>query len=437
MSLKDNLLATFPQLNSANETEVLKDLRKNAIKNFENIGFPTRKEEAWKFTSLNPVLKEDYKILFDESKIDEEKIKSYYVEGADTYKMVFVNGKTHEGLSTITETEEYAILPLSVAKQHTDYNALVNKHFGTIAEDSSMANLNTAMHTDGLFVYVKRSKVVSKPIELLYFAYADGEAAMLQPRNLIIVEDNAQVQIIERHQSLTENPVLTNVVSEIYNSKDALVDWYKIQADTEHASLVDGTYFYQEERTEPSVHTFSLGGRITRNNLEFYQHGERSNSILKGVTILEGREHVDHYTKVHHTQPDCESHQDYKGIYGGRSNGVFNGKIYVDKIAQRLDAYQQNNNIIVDDGATVNTKPQLEIFADDVRCSHGCTIGRMPEEAVFYLRSRGIPEKEANALLMYAFANTVLESVKIPALQLQVNNMIAAKLGVDLDVDFE
>jgi len=184
-----------------------------------------------------------------------------------------------------------------------------------------------------------------------------------------------------------------------------------------------------------SVHTFSFGGKLTRNNLNFYQDGQGINSTLKGVTILNNKQHVDHHTLVHHQQPNCESHQDYKGIYNDRSTGVFNGKIIVDEIAQKTNAFQQNNNIVISDNAAINTKPQLEIFADDVRCSHGCTIGQLDPEAMFYLQTRGIPEKEAGALLMYAFANNVLESVRIPQLKARITKLIANKLGVRLGFD--
>ena len=198
------------------------------------------------------------------------------------------------------------------------------------------------------------------------------------------------------------------------------------------ASLIDNTYIKQERDSVCSVHTFSFGGKLIRNNLNFYQYGEHCNSILKGVTILEEKQHVDHNTLVHHIAPNCESHQDYKGIFDDNSTGVFNGKILVEKDAQKLDAFQQNNNILISDKATINSKPQLEIFADDVRCSHGCTIGQLDDEAMFYLRSRGIGEKEARALLMYAFANNVLESVKIPELKKRINKLIANKIGVSL-----
>ena len=260
-------------------------------------------------------------------------------------------------------------------------------------------------------------------------------ALLLQPRNLVVAEENAEMQIIERHQSLTSNDILTNSVTEIFAAKDAIVDYYKVQNDAKTATLIDNTYIAQKDSSVVSVHTFSFGGKLIRNNLNFYQHGERIDSILKGVTILAEKQHVDHHTLVHHIEPNCESHQDYKGIYGEKSTGVFNGKIIVDKIAQKTNAFQQNNNILISDKASVNTKPQLEIFADDVKCSHGCTIGQLDEDALFYLQSRGIPKKEAAALLMYAFANNVLESVRIPELKARINKLIANKLGVNLGFD--
>ena len=273
---------------------------------------------------------------------------------------------------------------------------------------------------------------VEKPIQIINFTTGSEAATMLQPRNLIVVGENSQVQIIERHQSLTSNPVLSNVVTEIFADKASNVDYYKIQNDEITASLVDNSYIEQQSNSVVSVHTFSFGGNITRNNLNFYQKGEHIDSILKGITIIEGKQHVDHHTLVHHITPNCESHQDYKGIYDERSTGVFNGKVIVEKEAQKTNAFQANNNILISDKASINTKPQLEIFADDVRCSHGCTIGQLDESALFYLRSRGIPLKEARALLMYAFANTVLESVKIPQLKERITKQIASKLGVNV-----
>src|SRR5690606_13900780 len=209
----------------------------------------------------------------------------------------------------------------------------------------------------------------AKPIQIIHFSTGNESAVMLQPRNLIVVDENSHVQIIERHQSLTDNPVLTNSVTEIFTNKRAIVDYYKLQNDIQNASLIDNTFISQKQESVASVHTFSFGGKLTRNNLNFYQHGERIHSILKGITIIHDKQHVDHSTLVHHIQPNCESHQDYKGIFGDNATGVFNGKVIVDKIVQKTNAYQANNNLLVNDKATINTKPQLEIFADDVKCS--------------------------------------------------------------------
>src|SRR5690606_33566245 len=272
----------------------------------------------------------------------------------------------------------------------------------------------------------------NKPIEIIHFSTGSELALLLQPRNLIVVDENSHVQIIERHQSLTENPVLTNSVTEIFANKRAIVDYYKIQNDTQNASLIDNTYINQKQESVAAVHTFSFGGKLTRNNLKFFQNGQRIDSTLKGITIIGNKQHVDHSTLVHHKEPNCESHQDYKGIYGDNAIGVFNGKVIVNKEAQKTNAFQANNNLLVNDKATINTKPQLEIFADDVKCSHGCTIGQLDENALFYLKTRGIPEKEARALLMYAFANNVLQSVKIPELKQRINKLIANKLGVNI-----
>jgi Fe-S cluster assembly protein SufD len=224
-------------------------------------------------------------------------------------------------------------------------------------------------------------------------------------------------------------------VTEIYADQRAQVDYYKIQNDQEEASLIDNTYIRQEKESHAKVHTFSFGGKLTRNNLNFFHNDERIESTLKGITIIENKQLVDHHTLVHHASPNCESHQDYKGIYADTSTGVFNGKVIVEKEAQKTNAFQQNNNILIDDKATINSKPQLEIFADDVKCSHGCTIGQLDEDALFYLRTRGIPKKEAKALMTYAFANNVLESVQIPSVKSRINKIIATKLGVDLGFD--
>jgi len=436
MDLKEKLLSSFlafEQKVDINST--LHDVRTDALKVFENKGFPTKKEEAWKYTSLNSVLANDYNILpKSESVVEWKDVKKYSLSDVDTYKLVFINGVFSSHLSSTTH-DGLDVCLMSSALTKPKYKMVIDTYFNQAADkNDSLTNLNTAYAFEGAFINIPKSVVVSKPIEILYFT-TGNTPNFVQPRNLVIVGENAHVQIIERHQSLSETAMMTNSVTEIFAAKRAIVDYYKLQNDVQTANLIDNTYAVQKQESRVSVHTFSFGGNLTRNNLNFYHQGERIDSTLKGVTIIGDKQHVDHYTLVHHAQPNCESHQNYKGIFDDRSTGVFNGKIYVDKIAQKTDAFQQNNNILLTDKATLNTKPQLEIFADDVKCSHGCTIGQLDESAMFYMQQRGIPKKEAKALLMYAFTDEVLSSVAIPDLQLKLQQLISLKLGVNIGFD--
>ncbi len=433
MDLKEKLVSSFfafeEQIDLENDVHIL---RNKAIEFFELNGFPTKKDEAWKYTSLNSLLKHDYSIFpKKEEAIDYKSIRKYCLHEIDTYQIVFVDGIYASHLSSTTHDKFDACL-MSSALNNPKYESIIKKYFNKITPEESLVSLNTAFSREGAFIRVPKSVIAEKPVEILHFSTGNEAALMLQPRNLIVAEENSHLQIIERHQSLNNNPVLTNSVTEIFVEKRAQVDYYKVQNDKVDASLIDNTYVEQHDNSVCSVHTFSLGGKLTRNNLNFYQKGEHINSILNGVTILEEKQHVDHNTLVHHQQPNCESHQDYKGIFSDKSVGVFNGKVLVDKIAQKTDAFQSNNNILLDDQASINSKPQLEIFADDVKCSHGCTIGQLDDEALYYLKTRGIPDKEAKALMMFAFANNVLDGVKLPAIKKRITQQIAIKLGVQL-----
>lgn len=436
MDLKEKLLSSFMIFEDTVDVDTyVHDLRNDAIKTFETQGFPSKKEEAWKYTSLNKILKEDYSIFpKQENALEYRDVKKYFIHDIDTYKIVFIDGKYSSHLSSTTH-EGMDVCLMSAALSKPKYRLIIENYFNKAATKDSFSSLNTAFSSEGAYIYIPKNKVVEKPIQIIHFSTGNESATMLQPRNLIVVEENSHVQIIERHQSLTENPVLTNSVTEVFTKKRAIVDYYKIQNDHLSASLIDNTFIKQQRESIASVHTFSFGGNIIRNNLNFYQEGERIDSTLKGVTIIGAKQHVDHNTLVHHIEPNCESHQDYKGIFSDQSTGVFNGKVIVEKEAQKTNAFQANNNILISDKATINTKPQLEIFADDVKCSHGCTIGQLDESAMFYLRSRGIPEKEAKALLMYAFSNNVLSSVKIPELKQRITKIIANKLGVSIGFD--
>jgi Fe-S cluster assembly protein SufD len=344
---------------------------------------------------------------------------------------VFVDGVYSSFLSD-TSHEIADICILSSALKRPKYKMIIDRYFGEIAsKKESLTSLNTAFSKEGTFINIPKSTVLPKPIQIINFSTGAETEIMLQPRNLVVVGENSHVEIYERHQSLNDNVVLTNAVTEIFANKRAIVDFYKVQNDKKSASLIDNTYIQQKESSVVSVSTFSFGGKLTRNNLEFYHEGEHITSNLNGITIIEDKQHVDNHTLVNHKFENCESHELYKGIFDDASTGVFNGKVIVNKEAQKTNAYQQNDNILVGDKASINAKPQLEIFADDVKCSHGCTVGQMDENALFYMQSRGIPKKEAKALLLFAFGNDVVEKIKIPALKTRIIKLIAKKLKVD------
>jgi len=437
MELKEKMLASFMAFEQKiQDNESLHEVRNQAIKNFENKGFPSKKEEAWKYTSLNAILKNDFSVFpKKENAIEFKDVKKYFLHEIDTYKVVFIDGIFSSFLSSTTH-DGLDVCLMASALNKPKYKMVIDAYFNKIAnKEETLTSLNTAFSLEGAYINIPKSKVVDKPIEIIYFSTGNEAALLVQPRNLIIVGENAHVQIVERHQSLNSNPVLTNSVTEIFALKRAIVDYYKVQNDVQTANLIDNTYIAQKQESRVSVHTFSFGGNITRNNLNFYHQGERIDSTLKGITIIGDKQHVDHYTLVQHATPNCESHQNYKTILDGQATGVFNGKIFVEQEAQKTNAFQQNNNILLSEKATINAKPQLEIFADDVKCSHGCTIGQLDENAMFYMQQRGIPKKEAKALLMYAFTSEVTGSIKILELRGKIARIIAEKLGVNMGFD--
>jgi Fe-S cluster assembly protein SufD len=433
MDLKEKLVSSFIAFeNQVDIDSYVHDIRTEAIKNFESIGFPTKKNESWKYTSLKQVLDTDYSVFPSKNTaLVYSKIEKYLIDDIDSYKIIFVDGIYCSHLSETTH-EGMDICLMSSVLNKPKYASIIENYFNKALKKDGITELNTAFSKEGAFIHIPKNKFVEKPIQIIHFNSGNESSLMLQPRNLIIVDENSQLQIIERHQNLNENEVLTNSVTEIFVNPKSIVDYYKIQNDNKQASIIDTTSIVQEHNSVCTLHTFSLGGKLTRNNLTFAQKGEHIESIMKGITIIEEKQHVDHNTLVHHIKPNCESHQDYKGIFDDSSTGVFNGTVVVEKEAQKTNAFQANNNVLLSDKASINTKPQLEIFADDVKCSHGCTIGQLDKNALFYLKSRGIPEKEAKALLMYGFANNVMQSVKIPELKNRITNIIAGKLGVNI-----
>lgn len=429
MQLKDKLIEAFNV--EATNGMSFKSVRESHMQQFVSEGFPTIKNEEWKYTNLLPILKKEYAVKRTDGSISKEALSEFVLTDTDTYFLVFVNGVLSKELSTLKD-EKFVVASL----KNNNCQDVLEKHWNACLpqEPDTLVAINTALAQEGAFIYVPKNVVVDKPIQIVYATSAQ-QNQFLQTRTLVVVEENAQVQITERHQNFGKNFVFTNAVSEIVGHANAIVDFYKIQNDKLNCSLIDNTWVKQSKSSNCTVDTFSFGGKFIRNNLSFILTDEHAESNMYGITLIGKDQLVDHHTFVDHAVPNCNSNELYKSIFDANAKGVFNGKVMVRPDAQKTNAFQANNNLLLTDDASIDTKPQLEIYADDVACSHGCTIGQLDEEALFYLRTRGIAKKEAQAMLMYAFANDVLDNVKIPELKDKLNRIIAEKLGVELDIE--
>tara|TARA_Y100000991_G_scaffold208155_1_gene186890 strand:+ start:4810 stop:6126 length:1317 start_codon:yes stop_codon:yes gene_type:complete len=432
VKFKDKLIQAYKD--GATRGLIFEDEREKYINQLDKEGFPTIKDEEWKYTNLLPILKKDYKLSEPLTKVKKESLKEYILNDTDTHLIVFVNGQYSKDLSSVDDEHTFVC---SLDQAELKNPLILKKYWGKCLPKTpdSLVALNSALSKNGTFIYVPKNTVIEKPIQILYVTNGVSDNLFLQTRNLIIVEENAQVQITERHQNLDNNEVFTNTLTEINAGANSVVDFYKIQNDKRNCSLIDNTWVKQEKTSNCSVDTFSFGGKFIRNNLNFLLNGKYAESNMRGITLIGQNQLVDHHTLVDHAAPNCQSNELYKGIFDDNAKGVFNGKVMVRPDSQKTNAFQSNNNLLLTDSASIDTKPQLEIYADDVACSHGCTIGQLDDEALFYLRSRGIPFKEAQAMLMYAFANDVLFSVKIPELKEKLNQIIAEKLGVELNIE--
>lgn len=412
----------------------LDEKRTSALQKFLQTGFPTKKDEEYKYTNLREITEKDYNFFPNSNhNITKEQLDELHLGEEHFDWIVFVNGVLHKELSKIS-IENVEFLSFRYALNDANHLEVFDNYFNKLADQENVfVNLNSAYTRDGFFMKVPKNVVIEKPIHVFYLSQNQEENTFYNTRNLLIAEEGSKVEIIESHHNFDSSFVFTNSVTEIFTGKNAKADWHKLQNDSDTSYLIDNTFTKQERDSLATVNTFSFGGKLVRNNLDFIHNGENINSFMNGITIIGKEQLVDHHTAVHHNQPNCESYQNYKGIFKDKAHGVFNGKVFVDKIAQKTNAYQQNNNVLLSEGATIDTKPQLEIFADDVKCSHGCTVGQLNKDAMFYLQARGISKKEAQALLLYAFANDAMQNIDIEPLKLKISKLLAEKLEVEME----
>ena len=415
----------------------VQNIRQKAIESFSALGIPAKKNEEYKYSNVQKLFGESWKVGKLESWKVNDTIDNYLIPNLDAHIVVLVNGFFSEELSSLNNLDK-AVVVSSLKKAFEKYPELVEKHFSKHADISSDAfiALNTAFATDGVFIAVPDNTVIEKPIHIINIISApsplgkSGMGLLFFPRNLFVVGKSAQVQLVETFE--THNlPVkaISTSVTEIAIDENAKVQYYRLQNDCENGQQINTVSTSQQRNSHFDTNTVTLSGGWVRNNLNIALNGENCESHLNGLFITSDTQHVDNHTLVDHRKPHCESNQTYKGILDGKSTGIFNGKIFVQRDAQKTNAYQSSKNILLSDDATINTKPQLEIYADDVKCSHGSSTGKIDEDALFYLRARGLGIESARKLLLHAFINDVKQTIRINALRDHLETLIRKKLG--------
>ncbi len=433
LPLEDRFKALFElhdghALNGSNAN--LTELRKKAITDFDALRLPHRKSEAWKYTPIEKSLNREsqMRVQSGDHTLTEGDIASMIVPALDAYRLVLFNGHLQPHLSKLDGLPAGVILD-SLHNASTDHAEELNQYFGKYADSSTetFVALNTAFAKEGLFLRVPKRIIIEKPIHILHLFDTETNE-VVQPRMLFVAEAGSEVKLIESFGCLSNTNTFINTVTEWVVNKQAIVNHYQVQDFNTESSVVSTIHANQANHSFFSTHTSSIGGGIIRNNLTIVPDAEDCESHLFGFVLGKGNMHVDNHTLVDHRKPNCFSNELYKNILGDTSTGVFNGKVFVRPDAQKINAYQSNKNITLTKKAKMYSKPELEIYADDVKCSHGATTGQLDADAMFYIRTRGINKEQARTLLLMAFARDVIDNIKIEALRNFIDQKIETRL---------
>ena len=409
--------------------KLLQELRQRGREGFAALGLPNRRQEEWRFTRLKGIEDE----IFAPPDVVAASIDISPWRVSDAHLLVFVDGIFSPDVSDVSDLPDGVVISNLVLATASESGA-VSKHLGSLAglERHPFAALNTALVADGAFIHLPAGVELERPIQLVFVSGSEGRPTLSAPRILIVAEAASRATVVEQHLG-DGGASLSCPVSEIVLAKDALLDHVVVQEEEISAHHLAVRQIHLAAASRYSGQTVSLGGALARTDIDVILDGEGSTASLDGLYLVDGAQQADTHLTVRHARPNCESHQLYKGILAGSSRAVFNGRIIVDQDAQKTDANQANRNLLLSDGATVHSNPQLEIFADDVRCTHGSTVGRLDEEAIFYLRSRGIARDEAIRLLTLAFAGEVLERLPVDELRERLEVVIALRLAAMAD----
>lgn len=425
------LFAAHRERLAGSEPEWLTARRDRAIAFFRESGFPTRRHEDWKYTDLKPVAETAFQLATSESALSPDELTRFEYEGLDAHRFVFVNGVFQPALSQLDALPKGVRVSTMAEALQADSDEIVRKHFGAKArlEDHPFSALNAALFQDGFFLHVEANVVVEKPFHLVFVTTETADPTMANLHNLIVLEQSAEATVIETHGTTGHHRYFKNVVTEIDTAPNAHLDRYVLQRESvEGGWLVSSDYLRQDRDSTVRSHTFDFGGALVRHNSWARLEGKACEAIVNGLYVLRGSQHVDNYMWVEHVEENIPSHELYKGILDQNATAAFTGRIYVHREAQKTDAKQTNQNLLLSDTARANTRPQLEIYADDVKCTHGATIGQLDPQAQFYLESRGVKREEARNLLVHAFASELIECIRIEPLRQRTEQLLDERL---------
>jgi Fe-S cluster assembly protein SufD len=429
---EESYFADFAAIERAsNGASWLRALRKQGMERFAEMGFPTTRQEAWRFTNTAVLAQTPFRPALaadDGSAIDED---AWFFRG-DAARLVFVNGRLSTRLSSLTSFPRGTRV-MSLRHAIESHGALVEERLGRFADSAHEAfvALNTALFTDGAFIEIPDGVVLESPMHLVYLRSDDAEGTVTHPRNFVVVGRDAQALVIESYRSSAEQKYFTNAVTEFVVGENSSVEHVRLQQESGQAFHVGNVVAHQGRASRFLSHSVSLGAQLARHDIRSVLAGEGAECTLNGLYQVGGRQHVDHHTTLDHAMPHCGSREYYRGVLDGKSSAVFSGAIVVRKDAQKTDAIQSNKNLLLSEEATINTKPELQILADDVRCTHGATVGQLDPEAIFYLRARGIGLEAARHLLTRAFANDVISRIHFAPARERLEATLLSRLSAD------
>ncbi|ADJ27602.1 Fe-S cluster assembly protein SufD [Nitrosococcus watsonii] len=409
----------------------LRELRQQALARFISLGFPGPKHEDWKYTRVRTLAETAFTSAVSSSiAVSLEQCQRYFLAETPCFRLVFVDGGFAPGLSEVADLPAGAVVGnlASCFKQQAESLRGVLASYADY-QNQPFTALNTAFMADGAYLYLPPRTVLTKPVHLIFLTTGRSKAVVTHPRNLIVLEPESELTVIEHHAGLNDAVYFTNTVTEIVVGKGASVEHIKLQEESAKSFHIATVQVQQEQDAQFLSRNLALGGRLARNDINSVLAGEGAGCILEGLYALDGVRHVDNHTRVDHQQPHTTSQEFYKGILEGKSRAVFNGKVIVHPHAQKADACQANRNLLLSEGAEVDTKPELEIYADDVKCAHGATVGQLDKDQIFYLRSRGMKEDAARQLLTYAFVEEIARRIKLRPIRTRIEHRLSAQFS--------